>query len=290
MLEMFNPFKKIGDLGRRYDQWARVRAIKPILSDEQHTCTNCATAYTGKFCPQCGLKASLSRMKLKSLLLNFLDIWGFGSRPMFRTIKELFTRPGYMLRDYLTGHQPLYFPPFKMLVVIIIVFLTLAWLFHADLTHEFNFTSLAKGAKGIISERGLKILSHLDALLFWFYDHWAFAVLAYQVFSVFATRIAFRKCKVKWTVVELFFVHIYTAAQYHILGIASILTLGNDIDDAPYGVIYVAISSLYQLLTFSQLYDIGIWKALLLSIYKAFWYILLLWVTIIIPIIILAFI
>lgn len=264
--------------------------MNPVITDEERTCTNCGTTFSGRFCPQCGLKESMAKMRLKSLLLNFLDIWGFGSRPMFRTIKDLFTRPGYMLREYLSGHQPLYFPPFKMLVVMILVFLTLAWLFNADLTHEFSLTEMAKQVNGLDSENDLKILSYLDMVLFWFYDHLAFAVLAYQVFSVLATRIAFRRCKVQWTVVELFFVHIYLAAQYYIFEIASILTLGNDIDDAKYGTIYVVISLLYQWLTYAQLYDIGPWKTLRLLIYKFFWYVMIVMIALITPLVILALI
>jgi len=38
---------------------------------------------------------------------------------MFRTIRDLLLRPGYMIRDYLQGMQMAYFPPFKLLFLII---------------------------------------------------------------------------------------------------------------------------------------------------------------------------
>jgi hypothetical protein len=37
---------------------------------------------------------------------------------MFRTIRDLFLRPGYMIQDYLRGMQMAYFPPFKMLFLL----------------------------------------------------------------------------------------------------------------------------------------------------------------------------
>jgi cation transport ATPase len=37
---------------------------------------------------------------------------------MFRTIRDLLLRPGYMIRDYLRGMQMAYFPPFKMFFLI----------------------------------------------------------------------------------------------------------------------------------------------------------------------------
>jgi hypothetical protein len=71
--------------------------------------------------------------------LNFLDIWGLGNRPMFRTVMELFWRPGYMVRDYLNGHRNFYFPPFKLLAIMV-VFLYLA----SQLTHENEFMIFEK--------------------------------------------------------------------------------------------------------------------------------------------------
>lgn len=232
----------------------------------------------------------MTRMKFKNLFLNFLDIWGFGSRPMFRTIQNMFTRPGYMLREYLTGHQPLYFPPFKMLVVIIVVFLMSAWLLNANLSHEFTLGGLIKETESSLSPTASQLVNYIDKLLFWLYDHLAFAVLAMQLFAVIATRIAFRRCKLKWTMVELFFVHIYLAAQYYILEIACIWTLGNDIDDANHGLVFSAISILYQWLTFTQLYELGPWKSLLYFMFRGIWYVVIVFVAILIPILILSLI
>ena len=38
---------------------------------------------------------------------------------MFRSIRDLILRPGYMIRDYLRGMQMAYFPPFKMFFLLI---------------------------------------------------------------------------------------------------------------------------------------------------------------------------
>jgi hypothetical protein len=37
---------------------------------------------------------------------------------MFRSIRDLMLRPGYMIRDYLRGMQSAYFPPFKMFFLL----------------------------------------------------------------------------------------------------------------------------------------------------------------------------
>ena len=38
---------------------------------------------------------------------------------MFRSIRDLILRPGYMIRDYLQGMQMAYFPPFKMFFLLL---------------------------------------------------------------------------------------------------------------------------------------------------------------------------
>jgi len=55
---------------------------------------------------------------MKTALLLFLDVWGLGNRGMFRSVRDLMLRPGYMIRDYLGGMQMAYFPPFKMFFLL----------------------------------------------------------------------------------------------------------------------------------------------------------------------------
>ena len=91
--------------------------MKP-LSNEQHTCSTCGTQFTGNYCPRCGQSSIVGRFSFKKATLLFLDVWGLGNRGMFRSIRDLLFRPGYMIRDYLSGMQSAYFPPFKMFFLL----------------------------------------------------------------------------------------------------------------------------------------------------------------------------
>lgn len=42
-----------------------------------------------------------------------------GNRGMYHTIRDLLFRPGYMIRDYISGKQSAYFPPFKMFFLLV---------------------------------------------------------------------------------------------------------------------------------------------------------------------------
>ena len=103
---------------REFREWQKMpHHVKP-MSEDEHDCPTCGRHYIGNFCPQCGQSSKIGRYSIKNALLLYLDVWGLGNRGMFRTIRDLFLRPGYMIHDYLSGMQMAYFPPFKMLFLI----------------------------------------------------------------------------------------------------------------------------------------------------------------------------
>ncbi len=116
---------------RAFHIWQRRPHELAPLSEESRTCSSCGTVYQGNFCPRCGQSARVGRFSFKKAALLFLDVWGVGNRSMFRSIRDLMLRPGFMIRDYLSGMQSAYFPPFKMF------FLLAA--FSLVVEHGFNF-------------------------------------------------------------------------------------------------------------------------------------------------------
>ena len=103
---------------RKFKKWQHQPHQVAPLSEEQHECATCGTRFEGNYCPRCGQSASIGRYSFKKAFLLFLDVWGVGNRGMFRSLRDLILRPGYMIRDYLRGMQMAYFPPFKMLFLL----------------------------------------------------------------------------------------------------------------------------------------------------------------------------
>ena len=103
---------------KRFKEWEQQPHKVAPLSEEEHECATCGTRFEGNYCPRCGQSAKIGRYSFKKAFLLFLDVWGVGNRGMFRSIRDLILRPGYMIRDYLTGMQMAYFPPFKMLFLL----------------------------------------------------------------------------------------------------------------------------------------------------------------------------
>lgn len=112
-------FEGIKEKYRQFREWQlRPYQVKQ-LSEEEHVCTTCETHYQGNYCPRCGQSSKLGRYSFKNAFLLFLDVWGLGNRGMFRTLRDLILRPGYMVYDYLKGMMMAYFPPFKLFFLLI---------------------------------------------------------------------------------------------------------------------------------------------------------------------------
>ena len=96
-------FERIKEKYRQFSTWQKQPyQVKP-LSAEEHVCTTCETHFQGNYCPRCGQSSKLGRYSFKNAFLLFLDVWGLGNRGMFRTLRDLIVRPGYMAYDYLKG-------------------------------------------------------------------------------------------------------------------------------------------------------------------------------------------
>jgi len=111
----------MGNLVEKWKAFCEWQRRPPQLikkSDELHHCYTCGEEYHGSYCPQCGQSARIGRYSFKNALLLFLDVWGMGNRGMFRTLRDLILRPGYLIRDYISGMQMAYFPPFKLLFLL----------------------------------------------------------------------------------------------------------------------------------------------------------------------------
>ena len=234
-------------------QRQRRESLPPPPADyTEHTCPNCGAHYQGRYCPQCSLPASWKRMTLKSLIMGFLDIWGMGNRPIFRSIEQLFLRPGYMIRDYLAGHHLRYFPPFKMLAVLTVLLALAVWLRGAE--EEESLWS-----PGAFDDAAINHL--FSAVLGYFHDHTLYRLLLQNVFVVLAAWIVFNRCGLN--LVETTFSQIYINCQMQVVAILWVLFTGTIVaaDALPYAVpdIIVLLLLFYD---FRQLYQLKPWATI----------------------------
>ena len=171
--------EQIKEKYERFKEWQ----IKPYevaqLTAEKHECATCHTEFHGNYCPRCGQKSTIGRYSFKTAFLTFLDVWGLGNRGMFRTIRDLLLRPGYMIRDYLSGMQMAYFPPFKMFFLVITLSVLVDSGLNIRMTNTLNNTftttkeDVSKEPDQALNDKDskkkleLKILDKIDKCVSW---------------------------------------------------------------------------------------------------------------------------
>lgn len=259
-------YQKVMDWNYRLGEQMKQPAAIPAVVHEHHVCRHCGYGYDGRYCPQCGMSYKNNRFTFKRLTNNILDIWGFGNRPMFRSIRDLFWRPGYMIRDYLEGHHLSYFPPFKMLAVFTIIIVFVAWVFGfkdplvgAQIAEKLNEVPQTGKIMTFAFDYIGRILTFLD-------KNDLYRILVQNVFVVLAAWIVFRNKG--YNLVETFFSQIYINCQLHVVALIWMLISWN-LPPTLFLPYYVpaTLSLIVLVFDYKQLYGLtfkqSIWKTIL---------------------------
>jgi hypothetical protein len=91
-------------------------------------CKNCDTPIEARFCPQCGQKDIELERPLSVLLGEVVrETFDIDGR-VARTLWTLIRRPGVLTSEFLAGRRRLYSPPFRLYLVVSVLFFMLgAW-------------------------------------------------------------------------------------------------------------------------------------------------------------------
>jgi hypothetical protein len=103
---------------------------------EDRHCLNCSARLTGQYCGECGQRATSRLISIWELVRDaFGDMFELDSR-LWRTIRPLLFRPGLLTKDYLEGRRARYMPPFRMYLVLSLIFFVVAFF---DPRNDFAF-------------------------------------------------------------------------------------------------------------------------------------------------------
>ena len=90
-------------------------------------CLNCGTRLKGQYCGSCGQRSRSRLISLWELISDaFGDLFEIDSR-LWQTLVPLMIRPGRLTRDYLQGRRARYMPPFRMYLVLSLLFFVVAF-------------------------------------------------------------------------------------------------------------------------------------------------------------------
>ena len=87
-------------------------------------CANCGAALKTEFCGECGQSRDDLRRPFWSLATDTLDgLFSWDGR-LLTTLRQLYTRPGKVARDYADGKRTSFTPPVRLYLIVSLVFFT----------------------------------------------------------------------------------------------------------------------------------------------------------------------
>jgi hypothetical protein len=90
-------------------------------------CLNCGHVLHGQYCGVCGQRSSSRLISLWGLVAEGLgDLLDMDSR-LWRTLRALLVRPGYLTAEYLEGRRARFMPPFRMYLAFSLLFFLTAF-------------------------------------------------------------------------------------------------------------------------------------------------------------------
>lgn len=101
-------------------------------------CLNCGTEVTGKFCSNCGQENIDTREGFFHMAFEFVsDYFHFDSK-FFRSLIPLFTRPGFLTKEYWDGRRARYIHPLRIFFFTTIIFVIATSAFYKKFGDELK--------------------------------------------------------------------------------------------------------------------------------------------------------
>lgn len=112
-------------------------------------CPNCNNPYSGNYCPSCGQKNSVAaRSKsLRYLIEESLHGFFHYDGKIFKAIKYLLTKPGFLTEQYFLNRHQAFIKPFTLLVLFTLFLYFFGLKFH--ILHQFSIQDLMENVPSL---------------------------------------------------------------------------------------------------------------------------------------------
>lgn len=207
------------------------------MDETEHVCNNCGRTFRGNYCPACSQPARQGRIGWLSLWEGIGQLWGVESRSGIYTLWQLLWRPGYLVRDYISGKRQVSYPPVKLLFILAAIIAVVQFFFPVPVEEP-----LVTGFR------------YLDFALAWLQNHENINALLSGCIFILPTWWLFRNAPryPHHTIPEGFFVQVYVA-------ILSFLFSSVFAESVP---LAVTLSYAYMYIIYKQLFGYGYWETL----------------------------
>ena len=176
------------------------------------TCQNCNHALHGKYCSNCGQPANTHRINLHFLWHDIQHGLLHMDKGILFTTKELFTRPGHSIREFIEGKRVKHFKPISLVLVLAGMYGFLSHYFEINL---FANNIVADGNGTDVKANEVKEL--LEKMTEWVSQHYAVSAILQIPIYTLATYICFKKAG--YNFMEHFVINTFIMGQKLILHI-----------------------------------------------------------------------
>ena len=173
-----------------------------------HLCKNCQHTFEGNFCSNCGQKTNTTRLNWhfvkEELQYTFLHI----NKGLLYTAKQLFTKPGETIRDYIDGKRVQHYKP----ILLVFVLAGLSGL----LTHYIGIDKLMP-----VADSNVKMKSGFTfgkESFEWMLTHYAIIELGLVPIISLCSYLAFKKWGYNY--IENIIINCFASGQRLLFGIA----------------------------------------------------------------------
>lgn len=199
-------------------------------------CKNCGQHLhlDQKFCHNCGQNSNTHRINFHFLIHEVQHGIFHVDKGIFYTIKELFTRPGYTIREYIEGRRQSHFKPVLLIMILGTVSFFLNKLIYNDNDLLINTSDLEELKKSkeykdaMDGSKGAKLLDYfmeeIHRISNWINEHFALSVLILIPIFAFAMYLAYftRNKSKRLNYAEFLVIATYLSAQTMVISIIAI--------------------------------------------------------------------
>lgn len=234
-------------------------------------CLNCGKAYEGEYCPHCGQKANTKRLRLTEIISNFVGSFVGGDNKFLRTCRDLFIRPGHMIREYMQGKRIGYYNPLQLFVFLLTAYAVLSYVLNVSNTIFDDMSTIDFGTDDMPTNYEYLdfILKNMTKIS----SNKLYGTIIVASFAALPFKWAFRKCSIArpdlrqlpLNLTEQFYTQMYHSCigmSFSILMLPLCLIKGFD---GVLTTVYQIISTLYTIVLYRQMYNITWWKSVLLN-------------------------
>jgi hypothetical protein len=102
---------------------------EPAIPPTAH-CKNCNAVLLGRFCANCSQAADVHVPSTMELVHDLLEGLTHSDSRLWRTLKFLWFKPGRLTQEFVAGRRAAYLPPFRLYLILSIVFFLIASVTH----------------------------------------------------------------------------------------------------------------------------------------------------------------